>query len=695
MTTFLDSITDGVIILDTEWRFIFINDLGARIFEQSQEDLIGKNVYEVWTETNDTVWSENCQSAVNNQAPRYWQQFSISLNRWLEFYVYPSQNGLVLLTQEPTNSKEPQLRQLNTCNPLEYQLLYQTVKLAETNGAALNQMIQHLIAEASLRHTNAQLAKILESITDGVIALDHEWRYSFVNEKATQILQKYEGELLGKNIWQVYPNLVNTPLYQKCHEVADTGTSIQFEAYYSELNLWLEHNIYRSVNGISIYFRDITQRKQIEAERQELLEREQNARIQIELAEQKYAFLSEAGRVLATSLDTQTTLSTAVRSFVPFLADYCLVQKFASDGVQSFAAMHCISEKQQLVDELSSRYQNHIRNPTSLTAQVFQSREPILISEFDYNAATSITQDEELLDIYRQLDPKSCMMVPLIARGQIFGTLFLATASERRYTESDLNLAVDLACRAAMAIDNSQLYHQAQESNRLKDEFLSTMSHEIRTPLHAILGWAQTLARQKNSPPDAVLQKGIEAIERNAKNLLKIVYDLLDVSRIITGKLYLDTATVDFATVTQEAISSLQLAAEAKSIHVETYLDSNINPVRGDAERLRQIVWNLVSNAIKFTPQSGNVTIRLFQVQQYLQLEVCDTGQGIRASFLPYIFDRFRQADGSFTRVNGGLGLGLSLVRPLVEMHGGTIDIYSAGEGLGTTATIRLPVSTV
>jgi signal transduction histidine kinase len=371
------------------------------------------------------------------------------------------------------------------------------------------------------------------------------------------------------------------------------------------------------------------------------------------------------------------------------------VQKLASDGVQSFAAMHCISEKQQLVDELSSRYQNHIRNPSSLTAQVFQSREPILISEFDYNAATSITQDEELLDIYRQLDPKSCMMVPLIARGQIFGTLFLATASERRYTESDLNLAVDLACRAAMAIDNSQLYHQAQESNRLKDEFLSTMSHEIRTPLHAILGWAQTLARQKNSPPDAVLQKGIEAIERNAKNLLKIVYDLLDVSRIITGKLYLDTATVDFATVTQEAISSLQLAAEAKSIHVETYLDSNINPVRGDAERLRQIVWNLVSNAIKFTPQSGNVTIRLFQVQQYLQLEVCDTGQGIRASFLPYIFDRFRQADGSFTRVNGGLGLGLSLVRPLVEMHGGTIDIYSAGEGLGTTATIRLPVSTV
>lgn len=689
MTTFLDTITDGVIILDTQWRFVFINDLGARIFDKSQEELIGKNVYDIWIEANNTVFRQNCQSAVDNSAPTYWQQFSISLNTWLEFYVYPSENGLVLLTRE-----QPQVKKLNTSNPLEYQLLYQTVKLPQTNGAALNQMIQHLIAEAALRHTNAQLAKILESITDGVIALDHQWRYTFVNEKAIQILQKYEGELLGKNIWQIYPELINTPLYQKCNEVTDTGTSVQFDYYYPQLNLWLEHNIYRSVNGISIYFQDITQRKQIEAERQELFEREQNARIQIELTEQKYAFLSEAGRVLATSLLSQTTLSTVVRLVVPFLADFCLVQKLGSGGsFESGAAMHCIAEKQKLVDELVS-YHSHIRNPTSLTAKVIQSREPILISEFDHSAVTSNEQDEELLNIYQQLNPKSCIMVPLIACGQIFGTLFLATSeSERTYTESDLVLAVDLACRAAMAIDNSRLYHQAQESNRLKDEFLATMSHEIRTPLHAILGWAQTLARRNVT--DSAVQKGVETIERNAKNLMKIVYDLLDVSRIITGKLYLDAATVDFAIVTQEAISSLQLAAEAKSIHLETYLDQNTNPVRGDAERLRQIVWNLISNAIKFTPQGGSVTVRLFQVQQYIQLEVSDTGQGIRASFLPYIYDRFRQADGSFTRVHGGLGLGLSLVRHLVEMHGGTIDIYSAGEGQGTTATVRLPTSSV
>lgn len=678
MTTFLDSITDGIIILDTKWRFLFINHQGAKIFDTGQEELIGKNIYDAWTEASTSVFDQNCHNAVSKQVPMRWQQFNAVLNTWVEFYVYPSENGLVLLTQEVSTQKQYQVGQLNVSNPLEYQLLYQTVKLAETDGAALSQMIQHLIAEAALRHTNALFAKILESITDGVVALDHEWQYTFVNEKATQVLRKYEGELLGRNIWQVYPELVDTPLYQKCNEVADTGISAQFEDYYPQFNLWLEHNIYRSANGISIYFRDISQRKQIEAE--------------VKLAQARYAFLSEAGRVFATSLDIQTTLSTVVRSVVPFLADYCLVQKLGSDGsFQSVAAMHHLSEKQQLVDELANLYQNHIKSPNSLTARVIQSREPILITEFDYNAATSITQDEELLNIYEQLQPCSCMMIPLIARGQIFGTLFLATSeSERRYTQSDLVLAVDLACRAAMAMDNSQLYHQAQESNRLKDEFLATMSHEIRTPLHAILGWAQTLSRRNST--DATVQKGIETIERNAKNLIKIVYDLLDVSRIITGKLYLDAATVDFAMVTQEAISSLQLAAEAKSIHLETYLDQNINPVRGDAERLRQIVWNLISNAIKFTPQQGSVTIRLFQVQQYVQLEVNDTGQGIRTSFLPYIFDRFRQADGSFTRVNGGLGLGLSLVRHLVEMHGGTIDIYSAGEGQGTTATLRLPI---
>ncbi|BAZ15211.1 multi-sensor hybrid histidine kinase [Calothrix sp. NIES-4071] len=691
MTTFLDSITDGVIILDTQWHLIFINDQGAKFFDKSQEELISKNIYDIWTEAGATVFNENCQSAVTEKVPRHWQQFSTSLNTWLEFYIYPSENGLVLLTQELSTHQQLQQAQLNISNPLEYQLLYQTVKLAKTDGAALNQMIQHLIAEAALRHTNAQFAKILESITDGVVAFDQDWRYIFVNEKATQILQKYEGELLGKNIWQVYPELVNTLPFQKCHEVADTGTSIQFEYYYTQLNLWLEHNIYPSVNGISIYFRDITERKLREAERHALFEREQNARIQIEIAEQKYAFLSEAGRILATSLDTQITLSTVLRLVIPFLADYCLVQKLGLDGSSGLvAAMHSHVEKQKLVDELANHYQNHIINLTSLTARVFQSREPILIRELDYKTVTEVMQDEEMLNIYEQLNPKSCMMVPLIARGQIFGTLFLATSeSERRYTESDLVLAVDLACRAAMAIDNSQLYYQAQESNRLKDEFLATMSHEIRTPLHAILGWAQTLARRNT---DTVVQKGVETIERNAKNLLKIVYDLLDVSRIITGKLNLDAATVDFAMVTQEAISSLQLAAEAKSIHIDTYLDQNINPVRGDAERLRQIVWNLISNAIKFTPKGGSVTIRLFQVQQYVQLEVSDTGQGIGANFLPYIYDRFRQADGSFTRVHGGLGLGLSLVRHLVEMHGGTIDIYSAGEGQGTTATVRLPI---
>ncbi|OKH34280.1 hypothetical protein NIES2101_39285 [Calothrix sp. HK-06] len=693
MATFLDSITDGVIILDRQWRFIFINDLGTRIFDKGYEELIGKNVYEVWTEAGVPVFYQNCHNAVSQQVPMRWQEFNTLLNKWIEFYVYPSQNGLVVLTQEVSTLQRQQSGLLFVSNPLEYQLLYQTVKLAEADGAALNQMIQHLIAEAALRHTNAQFAKILESITDGVVAFDHEWRYTFVNEKATQILQKYEGELLGRNIWQVYPELVDTPIYQKCHEVANTGTSVQFEAYYSQFNLWLEHNIYRSVNGILIYFRDITQRKQIEAERQELFEREQKARQEVELAEQKYAFLSEAGRVLATSLDTQTTLSTVVRLVIPFLADYCLVQKLGSDGsFQSVAAMHCMTEKQGLVDELANRYQNYIKSPNSLTAKVFQSREPILISEYDYNTATSVTQDEELLNIYEQLQPCSCMMIPLIARGQIFGTLFLATSeSQRRYTESDLVLAVDLACRAAMAIDNSQLYHQAQESNRLKDEFLATMSHEIRTPLHAILGWAQTLSRRNST--DTTIQKGVETIERNAKNLMKIVYDLLDVSRIITGKLCLDAATVDFAMITQEAMSSLQLAAEAKSIHIETYLDQNINPVRGDAERLRQIVWNLVSNAIKFTPKTGSVTLRLFQIQQCVQLEVSDTGQGIDGRFLPYIYDRFRQADGSFTRIHGGLGLGLSLVRHLVEMHGGTIDIYSAGEGQGTTATLRLPIS--
>ena len=231
---------------------------------------------------------------------------------------------------------------------------------------------------------------------------------------------------------------------------------------------------------------------------------------------------------------------------------------------------------------------------------------------------------------------------------------------------------------------------EAETANRLKDEFLATVSHELRTPLNAIMGWSYIL--RQRSVDQATMERALETIDRNAKSQAQLIEDILDVSRVITGKLHLSMEPVDLAAVINYSIDSIQLAANSKEIQLAVMLDPSARHTLGDAGRLQQVVWNLLSNAIKFTPVGGRVEVRVEQVNQDVQISVSDNGAGISPSFLPFIFDRFRQADGTMTRTHGGLGLGLAIVRHLVELHGGSIKAYSAGENCGSTFTIKLPL---
>ncbi|MDT4952091.1 MAG: hypothetical protein QOJ02_229 [Acidobacteriota bacterium] len=232
---------------------------------------------------------------------------------------------------------------------------------------------------------------------------------------------------------------------------------------------------------------------------------------------------------------------------------------------------------------------------------------------------------------------------------------------------------------------------EAENANRLKDEFLDTVSHELRTPLNAILGWAHMI--RSTSLDEATVARAIETIERNAKAQAQLVEDILDVSRVVTGKLRLNIEPVDVASVINSAIDSVLLAADSKDIQLEVTLDPSARYVSGDSGRLQQVAWNLLSNAIKFTPTGGRVSVRLERAGTSAQIKVSDTGQGISSQFIPFIFDRFRQADGSSTRRHGGLGLGLAIVRHLVELHGGTVSAESPGAGLGATFTVKLPLA--
>lgn len=247
--------------------------------------------------------------------------------------------------------------------------------------------------------------------------------------------------------------------------------------------------------------------------------------------------------------------------------------------------------------------------------------------------------------------------------------------------------------RAQLLVQEQRARAEAERLNRLKDEFLSTVSHELRTPLNAILGWSHILRTSKLD--ETRIQRALETIERNARSQAHLIEDLLDISRIITGKIRLDVQAVALLPVIDAAIETVRPAAEAKNIRLQLVLDPAAGPVLGDSERLQQIVWNLFSNAIKFTPKGGRVRVCLQRINSHVEIVVADTGQGIRESFLPYIFDRFRQADGSISRTFGGLGLGLAIVRQLVELHGGTVQAESPGEGQGAMFTVKLPLLAV
>ena len=243
-------------------------------------------------------------------------------------------------------------------------------------------------------------------------------------------------------------------------------------------------------------------------------------------------------------------------------------------------------------------------------------------------------------------------------------------------------------------LENCQVAHaEVDAANTIKDEFLATLSHELRTRLTSILGWSQMLTDGKLDGVES--KRALETIVRSARAQRRLIDDLLDISRIITGKLRLDVRPVELAPIIESVVEGVRPAAEARSIHLQTAIDPLTSSISGDPDRLQQIIWNLLTNAIKFTPKGGRVEIRLERIASHMEIIISDTGQGIAPEFLLHVFERFRQSDSSSTRRHGGLGLGLSIVRQLVEMHGGTVTAESPGEGAGTTFKVILPLLSV
>jgi PAS domain S-box-containing protein len=547
-------------------------------------------------------------------------------------------------------------------------------------------------SQARLQLAQRQLATIFETSPVGIGLLDKQQRFIAINEALAQINGLTREQHLGYSIPELFGQS-DPKLVEVFHEIYTTGNPFispsfavnvpgrwdRTPGYYNVYYLPTT-NSHREVEEVLVYVVDVTERVRLE---------------------QGQRFLSEASAVLASSLDYQTTLERVAQLAVPELADWCTVHMIEEDGsIEQIAVAHNDPVKLQWAQEIRHKYPLNPNEPrgAALTLRTGQSD---ILPNIPDELLVQAARDPEHLEILRQVGFRSVMSVSLRTQERILGVIsFVSAESGRQYDSTDLELAEELARRASLAIDNAQLYRVAQlarakaeSANRVKDEFLAVLSHELRSPLNPILGWTKMLRSHRLDATRT--EQALETIERNAKLQAQLIEDLLDVSRILQGKMTLNVAPVNLAATIEAAKETVRLAAEAKNIHIQTALNPISGSVSGDKNRLQQVFWNLLSNAVKFTPSGGRVEVRLEQLDTYAQIQVKDTGIGISPEFLPHVFEYFRQANSTTTRQFGGLGLGLAIVRQITELHGGTVWANSAGENLGATFTVRLPLNVV
>ena len=428
---------------------------------------------------------------------------------------------------------------------------------------------------------------------------------------------------------------------------------------------------------------------------------EGRARTDAEAVARRFRLLADASATLASSPDYDATIAAVLERTLPELGEWAEVYLARADGSFRRIGPVCVDPDRATVARAvaDSRPLANWLRPDDAVLQAQLRGDAIVVPELTAAWLTEHLFGADYLALIQEAEPKSLLLAPLVARGRTIGSMmFVATRAARPYDEADVALARDLGRRAGLAVDNARLYRRAERArteaeaaNQAKDEFLAILSHELRTPLTAILGWTSLVSG--GWLDDAQMRRALETIDRNARLQATLIDDLLDVSRIISGKLVIERAAVNLIPTIAAALESVRPLAASKGVEVVQRLDLPAAFVLGDAARLQQVVWNLLSNAIKFTPRGGRVELSLGADDGTVRLTVADTGQGISADFLPHVFDRFRQGQTGTASAYAGLGLGLAIVRYLVERHGGSVQATSPGEGLGAVFTVLLPLS--
>jgi PAS domain S-box-containing protein len=495
------------------------------------------------------------------------------------------------------------------------------------------------ILRATAEAAEARLQDILASIHEDFVVIDRQWRITYLNPQAAATMQMSVEAMLNQNIWELLPDLVDTEFYHQTHHAMTHRVPLQFEFYYTPLNAWFENRVYPTADGIIHLCSNITERKRLEAE-----------------LHQKTAILELINQHIPTPI------------FVKNRQGQIIYANPATLKVLGKTAIEVIGATDQ---DLYPHWEDAAKVMAN-DQRIMGSGQGEVVEESPDGIRTFLSVKAPYYD----------------DTGEVIGLIGISNdISDRVQLERD---------RERVLQQEKAARFEAERNNRIKNEFLLALSHELRSPLNPILGWSKLLLKGKMD--EAKTQQALITIERNAKLQAEMVEDLLDIAHILQGNLTLEVDVVDVVPIVQAAIDSVRIAATAKSITLETAgLELSPAKVIGDAARLRQIVWNLLGNAVKFTPEGGKVRVQLTkflaQNNPQVQIAITDTGKGILPEFLPHVFDYFRQEDGATTRHFGGLGLGLTIVRHLTELHGGTVQAMSLGEGLGATFTLTLPIN--
>jgi PAS domain S-box-containing protein len=562
-------------------------------------------------------------------------------------------------------------------------------KLGDGFVACWRDVTENKQLESALRKSEAlakkrltELESIYATAPVGLCFQDKDLKYIRVNQRLAEINGLPVSEHISRRFDEVVPELSEQlkPLYQ---QIIETGLPILNQEIHGTtpaqpgvIRNWLASyyplkTADGEMLGINAMVQEITVQKQV----QQTLQKN-NQRLELLYEMSSSLLRHEDPKEFISSLFTR--LSSHLQLDV-----YC---NYLIDGTDSILHLNAHGG---IPAHLTQQFRT-LKLGQSICGKVALDQAPMIVANIEQSTDPNF-------EPLRELKITAFACYPLKCRDELLGTMFFGTCNRPSFNASELALMQVVSDQVATALERKHLINnlqtQAQEltqANNIKDQFLAVLSHELRSPLNPILGWSKLL-QQKKLNPDKALEAAI-TIERNAKLQLQLIEDLLDVSKILRGKLVLSTSYISLEPIITAAIETVNLAADAKKIEIKTVFESNIGLVKGDTVRLQQVVWNLLTNAIKFTPTGGRVEVRLEQVNNHARITVQDTGKGISADFLPHVFDYFRQADSTTTRTFGGLGLGLAIVNSIVEIHGGTVQVESLGEALGATFTVALPI---